>query len=216
MGTGPTPRKEEGKSIDMSGKTARKDRKKDMKIMSGTANPKDTANEQAVSIRHMIEERDKKAANAKEHLISQLEVTVDKYRTGNGVMSALNMVRTVLGEQAEEITLEEEIGHAKGLAIIMASKTAEMAEKAKSLDPDNMDSLCENFYKTDFAESEASALDLMEELLILQLCQNVGPDAEDIVEFCKHADEEIEKARENLKKFCEENKLDFLEVCGEK
>lgn len=198
----------------MSEKKTKQNRK--LKVMTDEADNPEVAKNMAESIRKMYEDRDKKALAAKERLVSQLEVTVDKYRTGNGVMSALDMVRTVLGEQAEEITLAEEIAEAKGLALIMASKAAKMAEKAKSLDPDKMDSLCENFYKTDFAESEASALDLMEELLVLQLCQNVGPSAEDIVEFLSHTDEEIEKAKKDLETFCNEHNLDYIEVCGEK
>ena len=213
MGARPTACQDEGKGT-MSEKKTKQDRK--LKVMTEEADNLEVAKNMAKSIRKMYEDRDQKALQAKERLVSQLEVTVDKYRTGNGVMSALDMVRTVLGEQAEEITLAEEIAHAKGLAIVMASKAAKMAEKAKGLDPDKMDSLCENFYKTDFAESEASALDLMEELLVLQLCQNVGPSAEDIVEFLRHTDEEIEKAKKDLETFCNENKLDYLEVCGEK
>jgi len=215
MGARPIARKEEGKSIDMSGKTAKKDRKKDMKVMNGTADPKDTAKEQAVSIRHMIEERDKKAANAKEHLVSQLDVTIDKYRTANGVMSALQTVRAVAGDHSD-LTLEEEIGMAKRVATDMASMTSDMMLKAKDLAPEEMDKLCNGFYSLSFSEEDGSAIEMVGQLMQLQLCQNVGPDAEDIVEFCKHADEEIDKARENLKKFCEENELDFLEVCGEK
>jgi hypothetical protein len=57
---------------------------------------------------------------------------------------------------------------------------------------------------------------LAEELMVLQLCQNVGPSAEDIAEFCSTADGEIAKAREDLKLFCSENSLDFDEICNEK
>lgn len=212
MGTGSTTCQDEGKST-MSEKKAKRERK--IKMVTEEADKLEVAKNMAKSIRKMYEDRDKKALQAKERLVSQLEVTVDKYRTGNGVMSALDMVRTVLGKQAE-ITLTDEIAYAKGLAITMASKAAKMAEKAKSLDPDKMDSLCENFYKTDFAESKATALDLMEELLVLQLCQNVGPSAEDIVEFLRHTDEEIDKAKKDLETFCNENKLNYLEICGEK
>lgn len=215
MGAGPTARKEEGKSIDMSGKTAKKNRKEQMKVMNGTADPKETADEQAKSIRHMIEERDKKATNAKKHLIAQLDVTIDKYRTANGVMTALQTVRAVAGDHSD-LTLEDEIGMAKAVATEMARVTAEMADNAEKTDPDNLDELCDGFYNKEFSENDSSAIEMVHELMILQLCQNVGPDADDVANFCKQADEEIEKARENLRKFCEENELDFLEVVGEK
>lgn len=199
----------------MSEKTAKKNRKEQMKVMNGTADPKETADEQAKSIRHMIRERDKKATNAKEHLISKLDVTIDKYRTANGVMSALQTVRAVAGDHSD-LTLEEEIGMAKRVATDMASMTNDMMLKAKSLVPEKMDKLCSGFYSLSFSEEDGSAIEMVGQLMQLQLCQNVGPDAEDIVGFCKQADEEIEKARENLKKFCKENGLDFLEVCREK
>ncbi len=215
MGAGPAARKEEGKSIDMSEKTAKKNRKEQMKVMNGTADPKKTADEQAKSIRHMIEERDKKAVNAKKHLIAQLDVTIDKYRTANGVMTALQTVRAVAGDHSD-LTLEDEIGMAKAVATEMAKVTAKMADNAEVTDPDNFDELCDGFYNKEFSENDSSAIEMVHELMVLQLCQNVGPDADDVANFCKQADEEIEKARENLRKFCEENELDFLEVVGEK
>ena len=97
----------------------------------------------------------------------------------------------------------------------MSNTAYEMSEKAVQLDPDEMDQLCQGFYDQAFSEGKGSALEMIDELMSLQLCQNVGPNAEDIAEFCKTADEEIEKAREELRKFCDENGLDFDEVCGE-
>lgn len=198
----------------MSEKKAKQDRK--MKLITGEAKPVKAAIEIAKSIRKMYEDRDAKALAAKERLVFQLSVTADKYRTGNGVMSALETIRMVLGDRIDELTLEEEVSYAKGLAIVMADKTTRMADKAKELDPEGMDKLCEGFYSADFADSEASLLDLTEELMTLQLCQNVGPGAEDVVSFLENADKEIEKARENLRTYCKEKDLDFDEICGEK
>jgi hypothetical protein len=176
--------------------------------------PKETAKEMAKSISKMFEDMDTKSANAKQSLLDQLDVTSNKYRTANGVMSVLGCLRDVLGENAKEYMLEEEIGYAKTIATEMAKVAEEMWNTASSLDPEEMYLLCEAFYDKTFSEGNASGFDMVKELMTLQLCQNVGPNAEDITEFCKHADEEIVKARENLVDFCNVNDINFNELCG--
>lgn len=200
----------------MSEKKSREDRK--LKLMTEEAGIRKTANEMASSIHKMYEDRDKKALSAKKHLAAQLEVTVDKYRTANGVMSALQTVRTVFGDKHGMCGMDvnEEIAIAKTAASRMAGVVQAMYEKLETLAPEEADKLCDGFYAVDFSSSDASALEMIDELMSLQLCQNVGPDASDIVEFITTADEEIEKAKENLMKYCENNDLDYLEVCGEK
>lgn len=191
----------------MSEKKSKEDRK--LKLMTEEAGLDETARKQAKDIAKMYEDRDKKALGARDHLVSQLEVTSDKYRTANGVMAALQVVRDVVGNTTDYV---EEISIAKTAATRMAGIAQEMAKKASELDPEEMDQLCFGFYDQTFSEGKSSALELIDELLVLQLCQNVGPNAEDVVEFCHTADEEIEKARENLKAFCSENDLDFDEL----
>lgn len=195
----------------MSEKKARQDRK--IKMVTEQADPKDVAEDMAKSISKMYEDRDKKAMSAREHLVSQLKVTADKYRTANGVMAALATVRDVVGSHGD-MTLDDEIVMAKSVATSMSRIASIMADKAGDLDPEEMDKLCKGFYNEDFSQDDDSAGEMVHELMMLQLCQNVGPDAGDIVDFCKHADEEIDKARENLKTFCKENDLSFNELCG--
>jgi len=174
--------------------------------------PQKTAEEMAKSISKMYEDRDKKAENAKQSLMDQLEVTSNKYRTANGVMSALGCVRDVFGNH--DSMIEEEIGYAKTIATEMAVVAEAMLEKASELDPEDMNMLCDSFYDKEFSEHNACVADMAKELMILQLCQNVGPNAEDITGFCLHADEEIAKARENLVDFCNTNGINFNELCG--
>lgn len=209
MGAGSDPGTYEGKGI-MSESKAKKDRK--LKLMTEEAGLDETAREQAKSISKMYEDRDRKAVGAKQHLVSQLMVTTEKYRTANGIMAALDTVRTVFGSHGDDIYSEIQMAQriAKGMAV-----TAEkMAEKAQSLDPDDMDQLCEMFYDKDMTNKKVGPTELAEQLMTLQLCQNVGPNAEDVVEFLRSADEEIEKARENLATFCNENNINFNELCG--
>lgn len=195
----------------MSEKNAKKERSKVIKFMTEEAGQNEVAREKAKSISKMYEDRDKKALGARDRLVSQLEITADKYRTANGVMAALHVVRDVLDKTTDFV---EDISIAKRAATNMAGVALKMADKARGLDPDNMDQLCDDFYMKDFSESKASALEMIDELLILQLCQQVGPNAEDVAEFCHTADDEIEKARKDLMEHCEENNIDFNEICG--
>ena len=196
----------------MSEKKAKQDRK--LKVMTEDADPKKVAEEMAKTISKMYEDRDKKAISAKENLIEQLRIIVDKYRTANGVMSALDTLRTVLGEQAREMTMEEEIGYAKTIASNMALTTQEMLGKASDLEPDVMNTLCDTFYDKEFSEHDGIVLDMVQELMTLQLCQNIGPSANDITDFLSHTDADIEKARNDLKEYCDKNGLSFNELCS--
>lgn len=183
-----------------------------LQVMADQAEPEDVAKEQAKAIAKMYEDRDNKALGAKERLLSQLKVTVQKYRTANGVMSALDTVRTVLGDKGENVYSEIQMAQrlAKGLAVV----AEKMAKEAEGMVPDEMEGLCDGFYKQDMTTSSVGPEDLAKQLMILQLCQNVGPAAQDITDFCTTADEEIMKARQSLLSYCEENGLGFEELCG--
>lgn len=187
-------------------------RRKDKKIeqMTEDADNMAVAEEMARSIHKMIVDRDDKAASAKSHLVSQLKITVDKYRTANGVMSALQTVRDVVG--LGQLPLDDELMIAKGMATKMANATMSMAAQAENLLPEEMDQLCNGFYDKEFSDGDIDSSVLIYELMRIQLCQNVGPNAEDIVDFHKRATEEIEKTREDLRKLCEDNGLDYLGI----
>ena len=187
-------------------------RRKDKKIeqMTEDADNMAVAEEMARSIHKMIVDRDDKAASAKSHLVSQLKITVDKYRTANGVMSALQTVRDVVG--LGQLPLDDELMIAKGMATKMANATMSMAAQAENLLPEEMDQLCNGFYDKEFSDGDIDSSVLIYELMRIQLCQNVGPNAEDIVDFHKRATEEIEKTREDLRKLCVDNGLDYLGI----
>lgn len=189
----------------MSGRNARKDRK--MEVMSGETDARQVAEEMAASIRKMAEDRDSKAAGAKEHLVSQLGVTADKYRTANGVMSALDTLRDVLGSN-HWMNVQQEIEAAKSIAGYMSGRASEMGEKAAGLEPAGMGSLCDGFYSEAFSDSVSDEIILAKELMVLQLCQNVGPSAQDIADFVSTADAEIAKSEADLDKHCSEHGID--------
>lgn len=177
--------------------------------------PADEAKEKAEAIASMKKQRDEKVDNAREHLAETLEVTADKYRTANGVMAALDAVRTVVGESCG-IEYSGLISIAKTIAKSMANTAIDMEKKASELEVTEMDKLCEGFYDEDFANGDGSAEDMIHELMLLQLCQNVGPNAQDIKDFYESSNEEIEKAESDLLEFCSKHSLDIGDyIAGE-
>jgi len=180
-----------------------------LKDVTEEADPKDVAKEQAEAIAKMEEDATFKAINAKERLVSQLDVMSQKYRTANGVMSALDTERDVLGQVKAGENMYSEIQMAQRIAKSMSIAAAKMKNLAAGTDPEKMDTICEKMYKADMTADAVGPEELAKQLMILQLCQNVGPVAQDIVDFCATTDEEIDKARESLKEYCKANDIDF-------
>ena len=100
----------------MSARNAKKDRK--MEVVSGQAEASEIAENIETSIKKMVEDRDKKVTGAREHLVSQLKVTSDKYRTANGVMSTYMTIRDIVG--TDYITLSMQLDEAKAIASRMS------------------------------------------------------------------------------------------------
>lgn len=159
---------------------------------------KDIAQELVDKIDGMIKDRDTKCASAKEQLIESLKITADKYLTATGVMEALRVMRMVEDGSPGILHINDEIEQARGLAMDMAKTAEEMAEIANALKYEKMDHLCEDFYEADFADQDITPRELMEELMCLDLCRNVGPAAEDMTEFYKHATNDINDTQTEL------------------
>ena len=165
-----------------------------------TVEDKMTIKELEDKIKSMKEDKEKKCKAAKEQLIDMLEVTADKYRTATGTAEALRVVRFVYGDDRSTVY------DANNFAWKMAEVTCEMAEKAKNLPYAEMDKLCDGFYDKEFKSSNAA--DLVYEMMCIDLCRNVGGAAEDMVEFIKRVQEEIDQTGEELKKLRAKEKED--------
>ena len=165
-----------------------------------TVEDKMTIKELEDKIKSMKEDKEKKCKAAKEQLIDMLEVTADKYRTATGTAEALRVLRFVQGENRAIVY------DANNLAQSMAGVAEKMVEKAKSLPYAEMDNLCDGFYEKDFKSSNAA--DLAYEMMKIDLCRNVGGAAEDMVEFIKRVQEEIDQTGEELKKLRAKEKED--------
>lgn len=135
-----------------------------------------------------------KCEQAKAHLVNKLKVTSDKYLTATGVMEALSAM-----EDAKILTYDLDM--AQDLACTMSTTCISMAEKADSLDPKDMDTLCDGFYEPEFAKLVIDDEPMFPlELLKLELCRNVGPSAEDIKTFYDAKQDELNGIREEMTK----------------
>ena len=190
---------------------------KNVKLVTEDADPKEVAENWAKTISSMYEDRDRKALTGKARIVDKLEILADKYRTANGVMAALGCVRDVFGEQAKELTLAETIDIAKGAANELSGVANKMRDKLMNLDPDDemFANVCDGFFNKAFSGTENDAIDMVVELMRLQLCQQVGPDTHDLVDFCNRTDEEIKKSKDDLMLYCEQNDVNFYELCDE-
>lgn len=195
--------------MTVDNKKVRKMTNAPVKAVQTKQTPKETAVELSESIDKMIDQRDEKVEHAREHLIENLEVTADKYLTANGVMASLEMIHSVTGDNFDFMG---EIGMAKSVAQFMRVQALKMAEKAKTLPITEFEDLCEGFYDEAFADHDGSVQDMICELMTLNLCQNVGPNAKDIVDFFNSANEEIDKSNAELKELCDKHKIDRDEL----
>lgn len=172
-------------------------KKKDIKVIKGEDNDKLTIEDRMTikeleeRIEKMKSDKEKKCESAKEQLVNMLEITADKYRTATGTAEALRVVRFVNGEDRGTVY------DANNFAWSMIEVAYKMAQKARELPCEKMDELCDGFYEKEFKSS--SPADLIYEMMRIDLCRNVGAAAEDMVEFIKRVDAEIEETEKKLK-----------------
>lgn len=166
---------------------------------------KEIAQELVDKIQKMVEDRDAKCDAAKNQLIDQLKVTADKYRTATGPMEALRCMRMVNDGRLDDMEIYDEISQARDLAASMVEEVSKLVKRAEDLGTMEMDQLCDGFYEEDFISSGFTAIDLAFELMRLDLCRNVGPAAEDIVEFQNRTNEEINENSDKLEELFEKH-----------
>lgn len=161
-----------------------------------TVDDRITIKELEDKIASMKADKEKKCKLAKDQLIEMLEVTVDKYRTATGTAEALRVMRFAYPDS--------NIACACELAHKMAETTKMMLDKAKKLNYAEMDQICDGFYDKDFHVDEnfteyKAANELAYEMMCIDLCRNVGGAAEDMVEFIKRVEADIDDTGKQLK-----------------
>lgn len=155
-------------------------------------------------IANMKKDKEAKCKMAKEQLIETLSITSEKYLTATGVAEALKALRFSLEkERSSQVMVHD----ASKLAVEMSNITRAMTTKAVELEYSKMNELCDDFYNPKFAEDDTNTpYDLAFEMLCIDLCRNVGSIADDMVEFIKHTQADIDATGEKLKELKEENK----------
>ncbi len=179
-----------------------------------TIDDKITIKELEERITSMKEDKEKKCKFAKEQLVEQLKIDVEKWRTATGTAEAARVLRFVTSGGHDYVDLS----WANRLAWDMAVETDKMREKAESLTYAEMDKLCDGFYekefKIDYSKKDIvteddithATYEMAFELMRLDLCQGVGKAAEDMVEFIKRTQDEIDACGEKLKELKGEEK----------
>ena len=154
----------------------------------------------------MKKDKEAKLKSAKEQLVDMLFITRDKYLTATGTAEALRTLRFAIGDESY---YSYSIHQANVLAFNMAELVQKMGDKALDLPYEKMDTLCEDFYEKHFdlapgSDFEDDAYQLAFEMMKIDLCRNVGPSAEDMIEFMKRCDEDIEATEKKLAELNEE------------
>lgn len=161
-----------------------------------------TIEELQENIKKMQADKENKCESAKKQLVDMLEVTVDKYRTATGTAEALRVLRFV-----HDGKTNADLKEANDLALHMATVAKSMSEKAIDLEPSEMDQLCDGFYEKELKLGAGEAGDswtLAAQMMVIDLCRNVGGAAEDMVDFVKRVQEEIESTQKTLDSLLEE------------
>lgn len=185
--------------------------KEDIQVEAESIEPKDVAERKLEVIKKMIDGRDAKIKNATEHLNETLIVTATKYLTANGLMAAMDTINEV----NSDLKWAEKINIAVDASRLLSALTNEIAEALAEASPIEYDTVVEQYYDGDFAwelEVDKEPLSLIEgivvELMTLNLCSNIGPSADDIVQFIKSSQEEIEKSIDDYNEYCTANEVE--------
>lgn len=172
--------------------------KENIKVIKSNDEEKDLIKELEDKIKSMKEDKEKKCKAAKEQLIEMLDVTVDKYRTATGTAEALRVMRFIIGDDSKIA-----VHIANDIAWAMAQEVDKMKQKANELPYAEMDKLCDGFYNKEYKMNPVTwddeVVSLTFEMMRIDLCRNVGGAAEDMVEFIKRVEEEIDSVGEELK-----------------
>lgn len=174
--------------------------------------PLEVAQDMSADIDKMIDKRDEKVDGARDHLVETLGITREKYLTGSGVMAALQALYEAYGNH-EQMGIMALIASAKTITMQLAETCESMAGFARDCELEEFQTFCDGYYDDNFANKDViSPTDLAKEILVLNLCQQVGPAAQDIWDFKVTADEEIMKVWEKLENFCQEHSLNLAET----
>lgn len=132
--------------------------------------------------------RQEKLEQSMAHLQSQLVIARDKYLTVNGYMQArttLDQVPVGLNDVVDDFAAT-----ASELAAQMSAIAGRLAEDLIGMDVNDLDeTFMDGLLITDFVQGDFTLEDVVEQLLIVNLLQNIGPVIEGFVQFRESTDQ---------------------------
>lgn len=145
----------------------------------------------------MQEKQTEKIADAIKHLSEELAVTATKYATATGIMAAMEAGQMLWDEGSK---MADRVYVCKVAAQKMISVCKDMSEKAAKTSVDELETFLDQFYDSQFVNTEepTSLGALLEELMVLSLCRQVGPSIQDILDFESKSDEQIEETAKQI------------------
>lgn len=140
----------------------------------------------------MQEKQGEKIADAIEHLSAELAVTSTKYATATGILAAMEAGQMLWDQDSK---YDDRVYCSKTAAQKMIGVCMDMSEKAAKAKIEDLDGLLDSFYDNQFVNNESpiSLQEMLNELMVLSLCRQVGPSIQDIIDFKAKSDEQIEE-----------------------
>lgn len=167
--------------------------------------PKAEAEKMAKDIASMKEKADEKVERAIEHLHKQVESASKKYLTVTGIEAAMDCGEKYLDSMpmCERLRICQEVAQTMSkIAIRVVGMIDERGEEGLADIPDEL-------YNPEFAMQENLTVhDVVLQIMLLDLCRNVGNAADDIVGFRKSSSEEIKKSEDELAAFKAEHSIE--------
>lgn len=158
--------------------------------------PKEQVKDYEERIKSMTAKRDEKMANAREHFLARLDTIANQWKTANGLLEALHVLREVaeFKDYTEEVSSAANI--AKAMSVNVSNFRTDIDDEDVEFWTQNCGTLIERnvLYDPNFVLQDGHLLDvefIAEELCMLRFCATVGPDLDDCANFYKAANEEI-------------------------
>lgn len=167
--------------------------------------PKTEVEKMAKDITSMTEKADEKVERAIEHLHKQIESTSKKYLTVTGIEAAMDYGKNYF----DGLAMADQLAICQQVAQTMSKVAVRVAKMIDERAETELADIPEELYNHEFAMQEnLTAHDVVLQIMLIDLCRNVGNATEDIVNFRKSSTEEIEKAKNELAEFKAEHGIE--------
>lgn len=143
-------------------------------------------------VAEMQEKQGEKITDAIKHLSEELAVTANKYATATGIMAAMEAGQMLWDQDSK---FADRAYCCKVAAQKMIGVCKDMSKKAAEAKLEDLDTFLDSFYDDQFVNNEnpVSLQEMLDELMVLSLCRQVGPSIQDILDFEAKSDEQIEE-----------------------